>query len=208
LSADKNWELFTDGVWSNAPDTTATAVDHAFSYYNAKLLYQHPDIANGLLGHAAGAIRSGITGFNQHGMAINFRFDGTTFTQYGGGAIFDEFRNTSVISSWPGIQSDFAFDPVARSGILISTVGQANFQSEEFLTATQYRHDDATQTWHRWNDSDWGPDNSPDSIRSSLIFDQDMDWFAYKQDFPRITHLPRSEEHTSELQSRENLVCR
>ncbi|HPF37634.1 MAG TPA: hypothetical protein P5081_07540 [Phycisphaerae bacterium] len=194
LSSDRNWELFTDGTWSGTPETTATAADHAFGNYYEKKLFQHPDYSGGLLGYARGVIRSGINVFNQHGMAISFRFDGSTFEQYDNNANYDPFRNKSVIASWSWLLADFDFDPVSRTGMLVSTVGQANFQSKEFLTAALYLHDDTSRIWRRWNkpetgDADWGPDDSPDSLRSSLIFDNDVDWFAYQQDKPRVTHI-------------------
>jgi len=205
LSASKEWQLFTDGNWSASADTTATAVGHAFGLYTQTKLFQHPDVNNGLLGFSRGAIRSGTRSFNQHGMAISFRFDGTTFRQYDNNANYAEFRNKSIISSWPGLQADFDYDPASRTGVLVSTTGLANFQSKEFLTAAQYRHDDTNHVWRRWNrpstgeygepgfmwtgPGDWGPDASPDSMRASFIFENDMDWEAYQQDTPRVTHI-------------------
>ena len=205
LSANKAWQLFTDGYWAATPDTTATAIGHAFGSYFETKLFQHPDYNDGLLGFSRGVIRSGTRNFNQHGMAISFRFDGNVFTQYDQNANYAEFRNKSIISSWPGIATDFDYDPVSRTGILVSTAGLANFQSKEFLTAAQYRHDDTSHIWHRWNrpstgeygepgfmwtgPGDWGSDASPDSLRASFVFENDMDWEAYQQDSPQITHL-------------------
>jgi|GEM_PF-1881928 len=205
LSANKEWQLFTAGNWSAAADTTASAVGHAFGLYTESKIFQHPDFNNGLLGFSRGSIRSGTRSFNQHGMTISYRFDGTKFEQYDQNANYDEFRNKSVISSWPHLMADFDYDQTTRTGILVSTTGLANFQSKEFLTAAQYRHDDTSHTWHRWNrpstgeygepgfmwtgPGDWGPDASPDTTRASFIFENDMDWEAYQQDSPRVTHL-------------------
>lgn len=195
LSAARNWELYSEGNWTAAADATASSIAHSYATYRNRKLFQHPDLSGGLLGFAQGVMRSGPRTFNQHGMAIGFRFDGSIFTQYDNGTAYDEFRNKSLISSWSWLMADFDFDPVTQTGLLVSTYGLANFQSLEFLTASQYRHDDSSHVWHRWDNGDWGPDDSPSSARNSLIYDTEMDWEAYQMDAPQVTHLRGTQDY-------------
>src|SRR5699024_11355644 len=53
----------------------------------------------------------------------------------------------------------------------------------------------------------WGNSNGVSSSYASLHINTSRSRMEYS-DFPMPEHLPRSEEHTSELQSRFDLVCR
>jgi len=199
LSSGRNWELFSEGAWSSAPDTTATSISHSFGQYNERRLIQHPDLTGGLIGFAKGVLRSDKVEFNQHGIAISFRFDGSTFTQYDNAANYSEFRNSSIIASWYRQTVDFDFDPVSRTGLLVSAAGLPNFQSNGFLTASQYRHDHPSQTWVRWaapngGQPGWDTDNTPSSIPESFVYDTQMDLFAYTMNAPKVSHIPGSSD--------------
>src|SRR5690606_41681136 len=45
-------------------------------------------------------------------------------------------------------------------------------------------------------------------LRKGDFLEADHFFTILREEFPKSPHLQRSEEHTSELQSRENLVCR
>src|SRR5690606_41459846 len=51
-------------------------------------------------------------------------------------------------------------------------------------------------------------DRGPETDGAERFFDVLRAMLFYIGEFPEKLHHPRSEEHTSELQSRENLVCR
>src|SRR2546427_1319372 len=65
--------------------------------------------------------------------------------------------------------------------------------------------------YSRWDGSQAVPDLDADDLLSAMSDDLMLDgdpWRALRRLFQQGLQHPRSEEHTSELQSQSNLVCR
>lgn len=99
LSTAQTWDLWSQGMWSDAPDTVATAISHATGSLSQMTLYNDPVTTNGLLGTAVQTMRGGTSNFDVHSFSGNFRFNGTEFRQWHSGATYDLLFNKSLIKT-------------------------------------------------------------------------------------------------------------
>jgi len=225
FSAEKSWDLWSQGGWSHGPATVPIAIDHVIGAYRAMRVFNHPQIWDGLLGVASDAcVRSGPVWYNMHGMAVNFAFDGTGFQQWKTGAQYDPFYTTALIATYSGDDSDFAFDAASRTGVLVGTFGSMPAWFKAQLTATKFIYGDPAQKWHRWhrpstaddpqNPIEWGEpgfawtgpgrwyaNNSwpnyeyPNTCRKTFVFDPDVPLNAIEYKTPRVTHIQGTSDY-------------
>ena len=203
FSVAKRWEWWTGDRWNGTPNTTATTIDHTVGSYQEMAMIKHPDIPNGLIGVANQFYKVGGVWLDTHGHLNNFIFDGTKFTQWQSEATYSQFITSPLISSWNGTSfvgssPAFAFDSVSRKGLVIGTVGHVlgNFNSQ--LTAVEYRLDDVSQKWHRWNvnnwysNASWPGQTNITANRNVFILNPNIDVTKFKTNQPLITNIPNT----------------